>query len=119
MPWGWGRGRGWRHWYYATGMPGWMRGSCGYPAFGWISGNPSGFCRWFPWLPRGWWTGMYGPVKWTSQGPVLSSQQTEKTQGMTVTSMQPISEIEFLKRQKQMLEEELKYIEDRIKELEK
>ena len=28
---GWGRGfsrgagRGWRHWYYATGMPGWMR----------------------------------------------------------------------------------------------
>ena len=23
--WG-GRGRGWRHWYYATGMPGWARG---------------------------------------------------------------------------------------------
>jgi hypothetical protein len=26
---GWGRGgrgRGWRHWYYATGLPGWARG---------------------------------------------------------------------------------------------
>jgi hypothetical protein len=26
-----GGGRGWRHWFYATGMPGWMRGR-GYPA---------------------------------------------------------------------------------------
>lgn len=25
---GWGGGRGWRHWYYATGLPGWAR-------FGW------------------------------------------------------------------------------------
>ncbi|HNR33506.1 MAG TPA: DUF5320 domain-containing protein, partial [Candidatus Hydrogenedentes bacterium] len=25
---GGGGGRGWRHWYYATGLPGWMR-------FGW------------------------------------------------------------------------------------
>ncbi|UCF71923.1 MAG: DUF5320 domain-containing protein [Deltaproteobacteria bacterium] len=25
-PWfGWGRGRGYRHWYRATGLPGWMR----------------------------------------------------------------------------------------------
>lgn len=23
---GGGRGRGWRHWYYATGLPGWARG---------------------------------------------------------------------------------------------
>ena len=22
---GWGGGRGWRHWYYATGLPGWAR----------------------------------------------------------------------------------------------
>jgi len=22
---GWGRGRRWRHWYYATGLPGWAR----------------------------------------------------------------------------------------------
>jgi len=30
---GWGGGRGWRHWYYATGLPGWAR--FGYaPAWG-------------------------------------------------------------------------------------
>ncbi len=25
-------------------------------------GNPYPFCRNFPWLPRGWWTGMYGAI---------------------------------------------------------
>jgi len=29
-----GGGRGWRHWYRATGMPGWMRANQGMPAFG-------------------------------------------------------------------------------------
>ena len=29
-----GGGRGWRHWYYATGLPGWVRPAYGYPAFG-------------------------------------------------------------------------------------
>ena len=28
-----GGGRGWRHWYYATGMPGWARAGVGYPAW--------------------------------------------------------------------------------------
>lgn len=39
--WGWGAygrgrggGRGWRNWYYATGMPGWQRTAYGYPAYG-------------------------------------------------------------------------------------
>jgi hypothetical protein len=32
--WGGGRGRGWRRWYRATGMPGWMRASYGLPAWG-------------------------------------------------------------------------------------
>lgn len=32
---GWfGRGRGFRHWYWATGLPGWMRARMGLPAFG-------------------------------------------------------------------------------------
>jgi len=40
----WGRGRGWfgrgggrgfRHWYWATGLPGWMRAGYGFPGFGW------------------------------------------------------------------------------------
>ena len=38
------------------GYPGYL----GYPGFG--RGNPYPFCRNFPWLPRGWWTGMYGPI---------------------------------------------------------
>jgi hypothetical protein len=29
-----GRGRGYRNWYHATGMPGWARAASGYPAFG-------------------------------------------------------------------------------------
>ncbi len=29
----WG-GRGWRHWYYATGLPGWYRAWIGLPAWG-------------------------------------------------------------------------------------
>jgi len=29
-----GGGRGWRNWFYATGMPGWMRAGDGYPAYG-------------------------------------------------------------------------------------
>ena len=31
---GFGRGRGWRYWARATGLPGWMR-------FGWWGGSPS------------------------------------------------------------------------------
>lgn len=34
---GWfGRGRGWRHWFYATGLPGWLRG------------RGPGWCWWWP-----------------------------------------------------------------------
>jgi len=32
--WGRGGGRGRRHWYYATGLPGWARAGTGYPAWG-------------------------------------------------------------------------------------
>jgi len=40
--WGWGRGRGggrgggrgWRNWFYATGLTGWQRATMGWPAFG-------------------------------------------------------------------------------------
>jgi len=116
MPWfgGWG-GRGHRWWYRLTGLPGWIRfGYSGvYPWF-WQ-------CRWFPWLPRWWWTGMYGPVTWTPRGPVLAQNATGvipqvSSRGFPI--VQPTSEIEYLKQQKQMLEEQLKGIEKRIKELE-
>ena len=32
--WGRGGGRGWRHWYYATGQPGWARSPYGLPTWG-------------------------------------------------------------------------------------
>ena len=131
MPWGCGRGRGWRWWYYATGMPGWMRASYGLPAFGgfwpgWGRGNPYPFCRWFPWMPRWWCTGIYGPVQWTPRGPVLTSQLPQTRYGYypyqaqaPMPQLQPINEIEALRQQKQILEMELKDIEARIKELER
>jgi len=36
LRWGRGRGggRGWRHWFYATGLTGWQRAAMGWPAFG-------------------------------------------------------------------------------------
>ena len=36
-----GRGRGHRHWYHATGMPGWARASYGYPAWGGYAPPPA------------------------------------------------------------------------------
>lgn len=33
--WGRGGGRGWRHWFYATGLPGWARGGWNQPLTSW------------------------------------------------------------------------------------
>jgi hypothetical protein len=39
--WGWGcgrgGGRGWRNWFYATGLTGWQRAALGRPAFGGVA----------------------------------------------------------------------------------
>jgi len=35
-----GRGRGYRNWYYATGLPGWQRYNMGMPAWGGVYGPP-------------------------------------------------------------------------------
>ena len=42
-----GGGRGWRNWYYATGLPGWQRAGMGLPAWGGRVSTP--------------YTGAYGP----------------------------------------------------------
>jgi hypothetical protein len=103
-------GRGFRWMYYATGMPGWMRAGSGYPVFG--RGNPFLFCRWFPWMPRWWWSGMYGPVEWTSQGPVLASQTTAQPSAQQI----PATPIQF---QPQMTkEQEIQFLEQEIKAME-
>ncbi|HPI92698.1 MAG TPA: DUF5320 domain-containing protein [Deltaproteobacteria bacterium] len=40
---GGGGGRGWRHWYYATGLPGWQRWGAPHPGWGvpWSHGIPA------------------------------------------------------------------------------
>ena len=43
-----GGGRGWRHWYYATGLPGWARAQMGYPARG-AGGYPGAV---YPYAPE-------------------------------------------------------------------
>ena len=117
----WGRGYRWMFWL--TGMPGWMRAGFGYPVFGYGypafgRGNPFGFCRWFPWMPRWWWSGMYGPVEWTPQGPVLASQTAAQPSAQP-TSVTPIQfQPQMTKEQEiQFLEQELKALEDERKVL--
>lgn len=36
-----GGGRGWRHWFHATGLPGWARAGSGLPAWGAPVGPPA------------------------------------------------------------------------------
>ena len=117
MPW-WGRG--WRWWYYLTGMPGWMRVWYGLPAFGWFRGNPFPFCRWFPWLPRWWWSGIYGQVQWTPQGPVLVSQAPVQSQMTKEQEIQYLEEeLKAIEEERKMLEQALEAIKKRLKELRK
>lgn len=73
--WG-GRGRGYRNWYYATGLPGWMRAQRGYPAYG------------MPIYP-------------------FPFEMTEK------------EELEFLKRQEEAIQKQLKEVKEQIEVLEK
>jgi len=48
-------GPGWWKWGYP------YYGGFPYAFWGW-RGNPFPFCRWFPWMPRWWWSGIYGPI---------------------------------------------------------
>ena len=112
----WGRGR--RYWFYLTGMPGWARMSSNYPVG--FRGNPYPFCRFFPWLPRGWWTGAFGPIEMTPQGPVLtgSSVSDQVKQGWfgfpQQSNMPKEQEIAMLENQLKMIEDEKKVIEQTI-----
>ena len=69
---------------------------------GWFSGYPWLWwrCRWFPWLPRWWWTGIYGPI-----APYVSLPKEQ--------------EIALLENQKKLMEEALKEIKKKLEELRK
>lgn len=78
----WGGGRGRRNWYYATGLPGWVRAYRGYPA----------------------WGGM--------QPPDIPYQYAPPT-------VNPEQELEMLRNQAKQMQEDMKFVTERIKELEK
>ena len=79
---------------YGMGPWGWM--TAPYPHWGW------GRCRWFPWLPRWWWTGMYGqPTPYPM--PTMSKED----------------EMTALEEEAKMLERELERIKKRVEELRK
>ncbi len=52
------RGRGFGRGFWSGFGPGRGMGM----GMGMSMGNPYPFCRNFPWLPRRWWTGMYGAM---------------------------------------------------------
>lgn len=72
---GFGRGMGLGMYGMGRGMYGLGRGMYGMGrgmGFGWPGGgrgNPYPFCRFFPWLPRWWWSGMYGSMTPYSGAP--------------------------------------------------
>ena len=82
---------------YGMGPWGWFQGPYAYPYWG------IGRCRWFPWLPRWWWTGMYGPVT-----PYYSPM---------AYSMSKEDEIAMLEEEAKFLEEELTRVKKRLDEL--
>ena len=114
-------GRGYRWMFRLTGLPGWLRGfggGFGFAGFGrgaWMGfrGNPFWNCRWFPWLPRWWWTGIYGRVIWTPQGPVLEGQNPNPQTGAAISGTPATIAQNF-----QSKEEEIAYLENELKAME-
>jgi hypothetical protein len=98
--------------FWLTGMPGWMRA-------GFWPGNPFGFCRWFPWMPRWWWTGAYGPVQWTPQTTQPSTQQIPVAPMQFQPQMTKEQEIRYLEQELKALEEEKKALEEDLESIKK
>jgi len=58
---GFGRGTLARGYGMGLGRGAFGRGAGAGGGYGW-PGNPYPYCRYFPWLPRRWWSGIYGPI---------------------------------------------------------
>jgi hypothetical protein len=120
MPFGIGFGRG-----FGRGFGGWAYGPYGYGAYpvrGWGRGrgNPFSFCRNFPWLPRWWWAApnaaQYGAtIPYYGYGGYFPASY----EPYSTAQIKPEQELDMLKGQAEMLEDELDGIKKRIKELEK
>ena len=107
--------RGYRHMYYATGMPGWMR--FGYSP-GW-GGMPPGAA----YMMTGQWPTPQAEDYWQamqSEQPIYpgwgySSPGYQPPRGPMVSQEQ---ELEFLKNQAEFLKQQMEHIDKRIKKLE-
>ncbi|MGQ9781795.1 MAG: DUF5320 domain-containing protein [Nitrososphaeria archaeon] len=65
-----------------------------------------GRCRWFPWLPRWWWTGIYGPI-------------TPYTTPYWAPPIPKEYQITMLEDEAKILERQLELIRKRLEELRK
>ncbi|MGB3478278.1 MAG: DUF5320 domain-containing protein [bacterium] len=103
MPFGFGRGFG----------RGWGRG--------W--GNPSPYCRNFPWLPKWWWA-TPNANQYSSTIPNYPNYASPYPTGYPQynpyydANAYPANELDMLKGQTEILEDELEGIRKRIKEIE-
>jgi hypothetical protein len=96
------RGYRWRYW--ATGLPGWMRGG----GWGWGHGWGRGWGRGWGWPGAGW---GYGAVPWYGADPYRA--------GTWEAAPTAEDEAAFLKEEAEGLRTYLEGIERRISELEK
>jgi len=113
-----GFGRGFGRWAYG---PSGYGGYGAYPVWDWGRGrgNPFAFCRNFPWLPRWWWATpnavQYGAtIPYSGYGDFPAVNEPYST-----TQIKPEQELDMLKGQAEMLEDELGGIKKRMTELEK
>ena len=110
--WGFGRGRGYRWMYWATGLPGWLR--FGYSP-GWLGVSPTGL------PPAAQWIIQSGQLPnflayLQTQYPYMGAVQAP---GTLTTPMSSLNEKQILEQQLQLLQQQLEAINKRLKELEK
>jgi len=85
----------------------------------WPGGGYWGNCRWFPWLPRWWWTGMYGPLSpWGYSGTTYPLGYTSSWPFAPATASRE-DEKSFLEERMKWLEAELSQVKKRLEELDK
>ncbi|TES94527.1 MAG: hypothetical protein E3J87_00105 [Candidatus Cloacimonadota bacterium] len=115
-------GYGHRNMYYLTGLPGWMR--LGYSP-GWVGRSPSGLGPAAQYLLHGTWPTPQMNYYWQQgQVPATPARGFPMSGFPTpydpwgATPLTPEKELEMLKGQAEMLEDELDGIKMRIKEME-
>jgi len=122
MGWRWRR----RNMYYLTGLPGWLR--FGYSP-GWLGRSPTGLPPMAQWLMQSGMLPQISPQYGQQIRPPSASGTQPPQQSYPTTVMPPMpmgfppmskeDEIAMLKEQKEFLAQQLKEIEERLKELEK